>query len=59
MDDLQQKNAQIEEQRKRAKEEADRKAHEDKVAAAKEEADRLLREAEEKAEEIKKDADNS
>jgi 16S rRNA (adenine1518-N6/adenine1519-N6)-dimethyltransferase len=53
MDDLQQKNAQIEEQRKRAKEEADRKAHEDKVAAAKEEADRLLREAEEKAEEIK------
>ncbi len=56
MDDLQQQKAQIDEETKRIKEEADRKAGKEKQALADQEAERIRREADEKANKIQNDA---
>lgn len=56
MDDLQQQKAQIDEEAKKAKEEADRRAVEARQLLADQEAERVRREAEEKSTQIQDDA---
>jgi hypothetical protein len=56
MDDVQQQKSQIDEQTRKAKEEADRKAAEARQILADQESERVRREAEEKATQIQNDA---
>ena len=56
MDDLQQQKSQIDEEARKAKEEADRKAVEARQLLADQEAERVRREAEGKAAQIQNDA---
>lgn len=56
MDDVQQQKSQIDEQTRKVKEEADRKAAEARQILADQESERVRREAEEKATQIQNDA---
>lgn len=56
MDDLQQQKSQIDEEARRAKEEADNAAFEARRVLADQEAERVRREAEEKSTQIQNDA---
>lgn len=56
MDDLQQQKSQIDEEARKAKEEADRVALEARQLLADQEAERVRREAEDKAAQIQNDA---